>query len=87
MGQKVLPQLPHGGQDFLALLAFVTLGLEPLTFVGFHVGFEGLQVCKGSVAVPTAKWKNVDTGVIIVEFLRDTAVDLSNHRQTRTGQV
>ena len=44
-------QISHS--NLLALLALVSLRFEPLAFVSLDVDFEGLQVCKRSVAMPT----------------------------------
>ena len=44
-------QISHS--NLLALLALVSLRFEPLAFVSLDVDFEGLEVCKRSVAMPT----------------------------------
>ena len=47
--------LQSSHSHLLAFLALVSLRFEPLAFVSLDVDFEGLEVSKGSVAVPTTK--------------------------------
>ena len=52
-------------------MALVALGLEPLSLVCLDVDFEGLQIGKRGVAVPTAEGQHIHASIVIVQFLKN----------------